>query len=217
MIFRDRHHAGEELVKSLKKYKDDPNAVVIGLPRGGVVNAYEAAKGLNLPLDIVYPRKIGAPFNPELAIGAITESGEGILNEPLVMQLGVSDNYIKRTIESEKAVAQKRLKMYRKDKPKIPLEGKTVIIVDDGLATGATMKAAIKSVQSEGADRIVIAVPVSPPDTLEEIKELVDEAISLDTPPFFAAVGEFYQDFSQTEDEEVIELLHKNRLAHGKK
>lgn len=211
MIFRDRHHAGQALVSRLTKYRRDKNTVVIGLPRGGVVTAFEVANGLNLPLDIVYPRKIGAPFNPELAIGAITESGEGILNDHLVAHLGVSDSYIARTIDQEKSVAQSRLKTYRKNRPKIPLEGKTVIIVDDGLATGATMKAAIQSVNAEGADRVVVAVPVSPPDTYYEIQSLVDEAIALDTPPFFSAVGEFYEDFSQTDDEEVIDLLQKNR------
>lgn len=211
MIFRDRHHAGEALVARLKKYHGDKNVVVIGLPRGGVVNAFEVARGLNLPLDIVYPRKIGAPFNPELAIGAITESGKGILNNDLVAQLGITDSYISHAIEYEKAVAQERLNNYRKKQPKIPLKNKTVIIVDDGLATGATMKAAIQSVKVEGADRIVVAVPVSPPDTFSEIQELVDEIIVLDTPPFFSAVGEFYEDFSQTEDEEVVDLLQQNR------
>lgn len=213
MIFRNRYHAGELLVPQLLKYKNDHNAVVIGLPRGGVVTAFEVAKGLHLPLDIIYPRKIGAPFNPELAIGAITETGEGLMNDRIIVQLGVTDGYIQRTIEKERQIAQQRLQMFRKNQPKIPLENKTVIIVDDGLATGSTMKAAIKSVKSEGASKIVVAVPVSPPDTYEEIKEGVDEAIALSTPPFFAAVGEFFEDFSQTEDREVVELLQRNRLA----
>lgn len=213
MIFRDRHHAGEALVPRLNKYKDDPNAVVIGLPRGGVVNAYEVAKGLNLPLDIIYPRKIGAPSNPEFAIGAITESGEGIFNELVVRQIGVPQTYIAATVEKEKNVAQKRLQMYRKGLPKISLQGKTVIIVDDGLATGSTMKAAIVSAKAEGAAKIVVAVPVSPPDTFQELQSEVDELVVLSTPANFSAVGQFYANFSQTEDSEVVDLLKKNRQS----
>jgi len=211
MYFQDRHHAGQLLSAKLEKYKNDSNAVVIGLPRGGVVTAFEVASKLGKPLDIVYPRKIGAPFNPELAIGAITESGEGLLNKDIVKQLGISPDYIKRTIEREKQVAQQRLKNYRKDHEKISLKNKDVIIVDDGLATGATMKAAIKSAKAEGAAKIIVAVPVSPPDTFEEIKDMVDEIVVIMTPSNFSAVGQFYENFSQTEDQEVVELLGKNR------
>lgn len=207
MIFKDRHDAGQKLVPLLQKYKNDPNAIVIGLPRGGVVNAAEVAKGLNLPLEVTCPRKIGAPYQPELAIGAITETGDGTFNEELILRLNVPETYIQRQIEIEKNTAQRRVQLYHKNRPKIPVEGKTVILVDDGLATGATMKAAIQSIRSLGASRIVVAVPVSPPDTFEEIKEMVDEAVVLDTPYYFQAVGEFYEDFSQTEDDEVISLL----------
>lgn len=208
MIFKNRQDGGKRLVPALRKFQKDPNAVIIGLPRGGVVTAAEIAKELKLPLDVIVPRKIGAPMQPELAIGAITETGEGIFDESLISRLGVSQSYINHEVEHQKKVSQNRLQMYRKNKPKINLEGKTVILVDDGLATGATMKAAIKSAQAEGAGRIVVAVPVAPPETVEEIRELADEVIVLDTPIFFQAVGQFYDDFSATEDDEVIALLH---------
>lgn len=207
MIFKNRHDAGEKLIPLLQHYKDDSEAVVIGLPRGGVVLAGVVAQELNLSLDIVFPRKIGAPMQPELAIGAITETGEGNFDAELIRHLQISEAYIQKAIEHEKEVAQKRLLLYRKNKPKIDLTDKTVIIIDDGLATGATMKAAIESVKKEGAGKIVVAVPVSPIETLEEIRELVQEAYALHTPSFFQAVGQFYEEFSQTEDEEVIAIL----------
>lgn len=209
MLFRDRKDGGKQLLPELLKYKEDPNAIVIGLPRGGVVTAAEIAEGLHLPLDVICPRKIGAPFEPELAIGAITETGEGIFDERLISLFNVSQEYIDRTVAEEMAVAKRRLAMFRKGMPKLNLEGKTVIIVDDGLATGATMKAAIKSIQADGADRIVVAVPVSPPDTLAEISEVVDEAISLYTPAAFHAVGQFYSNFTATEDEDVVAILQR--------
>lgn len=208
MIFKDRSDAGRQLVPHLLKHQNAPETVVIGLPRGGVVNAAEVARGLNLPLDVIVPRKIGAPFQTELAIGAITETGEGLFDESLIERFNISQDYINKMVAQEKAVAQRRLQMYRKSRSKIPLEGKTVILVDDGLATGATMKAAIKSVQAEGAIFIIVAVPIAPPDTVQEIQALADEVIVLDTPTYFYAVGQFYEDFSQTEDDEVISLLN---------
>lgn len=209
MIFRDRQDGGKQLAQELLKYHHQPNVVVLGLPRGGVVTAFEVAKALSLPLDIVCPRKIGAPFNPELAIGAITETGEGVFHDNLISRLGISEKYIQQEVEKEKQQAQRRLTLFRKNRPKINLEGKTVILVDDGLATGATMEAAIKSVTAEGAAKIVVAVPVSPPDTYDKIQREVDEIVALSTPTFFEAVGQFYDDFSPTEDEEVVELLSK--------
>lgn len=209
MIFRNRFQAGKLLVPKLAEYKNHPNAVVLGLARGGVVTAAAIAKGLQLPLDVLCPRKIGAPFNPELAIGAISDQGEPLLNEDLVYRLGVSQKYIDDVIKQEKLTAQKRLQTYRKNRPAIPLEGKIVILADDGLATGATMRASIKGVKAQGADRVVVAVPVSPPDTLEEIKNEADEVVCLDAPTYFAAVGQFYEDFSQTEDDEVVEYLQQ--------
>lgn len=210
MIFKNRFQAGKLLVPYLAKYNNHADAVVLGLARGGVVTAAAVAQGLHLPLDVLCPRKIGAPFNPELAIGAVSDQGEALLNEDLIFRLGVSQQHIDETIEQERKTAQMRLKKFRQNRKSIPLDGKIVILVDDGLATGATMRAAIKGVQSQDVERVVVAIPVSPPDTLEEIKQEVDEVVCLDTPEYFAAVGQFYEDFSQTEDDEVMTFLEQD-------
>jgi len=207
VMFQNRIQAGEELGGQLKQYHACSNGIVIGLPRGGVPVAYEVAQGLELPLDIVCPRKIGAPNNKEFAIGAITETGEGMLNHDVITRFSISEDYIKNEVETQKQRALEELSLFRQDRPQRMLKGKVVIIVDDGLATGSTMKAAVQSVRLEGAEKIVVAVPVSPPDTLKEIEELVDEVVCLDAPPYFQAVGQFYEDFSQTTDEEVITFL----------
>lgn len=209
MIFQNRRHAGTLLVPLLTEFKEKKDAVVLGLARGGIVTAAAVAQGLRLPLDVLCPRKIGAPFNPELAIGAISDQGEPFLNEDLILQLGVSEKYIEDTIKKEKITSQKRLDRYRQNRPSIFLEGKIVILVDDGLATGATMHAAIKGVKAQGVAKIIVAVPVSPPDTLAEVQSEVDEVVCLAAPSFFAAVGQFYDDFSQTEDDEVVAYLQK--------
>ncbi len=207
-MFKNRKDAGVKLASALKEFENDPNAIVIALPRGGVVVGKEVAEALHLPLDIITPRKIGAPFNPELAIGAITESGEGIFQEDLIEQLGVTHEYIKQAVEKEKIIAATRLSKYRKNKPPRQLKGKTVIIVDDGIATGSTMFAAIKTIKAEKAQKIIVAVPVSPPDTFRRLQKEVTHAIALATPSAFFAVGQFYDHFDQTTDEEVIALLN---------
>jgi len=219
MIFKDRKEAGVLLAEKLLKYKNMPNTLVIGLPRGGVVTAYEVSKALNLPLDIICARKVGAPQNPELAIGAVTETGEGYFNEDLILRLRVSQDYLQKTVERESQEALRRVKAYRGNLATLDLEDKTVILVDDGMATGATMKAAVKSVKTLGAAKTVAALPVTAQDSLEEIREEVYEAIALQSPTFFMAVGEFYEDFSQTSDQQVIELLtqaHLNYKTGGK-
>jgi putative phosphoribosyl transferase len=210
MNFRNRVEAGEKLTQALLRYRDRHETVVIGLPRGGVVVAYQVAHALHLPLDVICPRKIGAPSNPELAIGAITEEGDPTIDLSLAQSLAVSEEYLHGAIEREREVARQRLKLYRGDRPPLELRGQTVILVDDGLATGATMKAAIVSAKSRRAHRIVVAVPISPPDTAEEIKQMVDTFICLDTPSPFFAVGQWYEEFGQTSDAEVIELLKKS-------
>jgi len=210
-MFRDRIDAGEKLTKELLQYKDQDNTIVVGLPRGGVPVAYEISQSLNLPLDVVCPRKIGAPGNKEFAIGAITETGAGIFGMGIIDRLGIPKDYIDEEVEKEKKRAQHRLDIYRKGMPPRDFKGKTVLVIDDGLATGSTMKAAIQSIRAEGADKIIVAVPVSPPDTLQEIRTMVDEVICLDAPVFFQAVGQFYMDFSPTEDEEVVALMSLSR------
>lgn len=211
MIFKDRQDAGQKLAQALKKYKDQKDTLILALPRGGVVTAFEIAKELNLPLDLVVPRKIGAPDNEEYAIGAITESGEGIFNQEVIDSLGIPKEYLNKKIAEEKKEAQRRLKTYRQDRPILNLANKTVIIVDDGIATGLTMRAAIKSIKENKAQKIIVAVPVSAKDSLKEIGKEVDQIICLDAPLFFGAVGAFYHDFGQTSDEEVIELMKQSK------
>lgn len=208
--FRDRKEAGSQLASLLENYKNRSDTLILGLARGGVVTAASVAVKLHLPLDVMCPRKVGAPFNPELAIGAITETGEGIFHTSLIQQLEVTQAYLEHQVQLERQEAKHRLKIYRAGLPERSLSGKNVILVDDGLATGATMKAAISSARAERAKKVIVAVPVSPEDTLEAIRELADEVACLATPPFFQAVGQFYEDFSATEDEEVIALLQSH-------
>lgn len=207
MMFKNRVEAGQKLAEALKKFNNLPNTVILALPRGGAVIGFEVAQKLNLPLDIVVPRKIGAPGDPEFAVGAITETGEMILNEEV---FGISENYLKNEAEKEKQEAGRRLKLYRGSRPPLNLKNKTVILVDDGLATGLTMRAAIASVKKMKTKKIIVAVPVIPPDAVELIKKEADEIIYLGAPLLFGAVGAFYQEFGQTTDEEVIDLLKKS-------
>lgn len=207
MYFNDRSEAGRQLAEKLIQYKKSPNTLVLGLPRGGVITASEVAEHLHLPLDIISARKISAPHNPELAIGAVTETGQGYFNQELINYLGITASYLKTATEKEVLEAQRRLKTYRQNRPPLVLENKIVILVDDGMATGATMKAAVQSVKSSGAMKVIVAVPVSSYETFEEIKQEVDEAITIALPIPFYAVGEFYRDFSQTTDNDVITLL----------
>lgn len=213
MLFHDRKEAGKKLLEKLSHYRDDPNALVLALPRGGVVTAFEIAMGLHLPLDIVVPRKIGAPGNPELAIGAITEDGQGILQSEIIEAYGISPEYISKAIEIEKKEARRRLELYRGDLPPLDLTDKNVLLVDDGIATAATMRAAIASVKAKHPLKVIVAAPVAAPDALEKIHQEADEVVVLDAPFLFMAVSQFYERFPQTTDEEVITLMWK---AHKK-
>ena len=208
-LYKDRVDAGQKLAYALKKYESLEDACVVALPRGGVVVGYEVAKILHLPLDIVSPRKIGAPGNPEFAIGAVTETGDGILSHDVIRDFNISDAYIKATIEEEKKKAKHRLDLYRKGMTERKLRDLYVIIVDDGLATGLTMLAAIRTVRAEKAKKIIVAVPVAPVDALVKIEREIDEVVCLATPSHFSAVGQFYDNFDQVEDEQVIYLLSK--------
>jgi len=212
-MFQNRIEAGKKLAEELLEYKNQDNAVIVGLPRGGVPVAYQIAKRLCLPLDIVCPRKIGAPSNKEFAIGAITETGDNLLNEEVIDRLNIAEEYLKEEIKKETSKAKARLDLYREGKAERNFYGKIVILVDDGLATGSTMKAAIQSIKSGGAEKIVVAVPVSAPDTFYDIKFMVDQMVCLEVPLYFQAVGQFYIDFRPTEDEEVISLM---KLARSK-
>ena len=209
--FIDRRDAGRKLVPLLEKYKDKKDVIIIGLPRGGVVNAYEVAKELNLPLDIIVVRKIGAPMQPEFAVGAISQEGDVLLDHNIMNMVGVKEKDLQIIIADEKQEAKRRLELYRGDRAPLDLANKTVILVDDGLATGATMRAAILSARRMGAQKIIVAIPVSPKDTLKKIEQEADEVVCLYTPDVFWGVGGFYDVFYQTEDNKVIDLLSKSK------
>jgi len=209
MTFADRQDAGKQLAKKLAAYKNHHNAIVIGLPRGGVIPAAEIAKELKLPLDIVVPRKIGAPFNSELALGALTQDGKVVWNEELMnsFHLSPDDSHLQEIIEKERAESKRRVDLYRRGRPPLVLKGKTVILVDDGIATGATMRAAIAYAKEQGAQKIIVATPVATVDTLEKIAPEVDEVVSVLLPKTFMGISAFYDTFGQTSDDEVISLL----------
>lgn len=206
LVFKDRRAAGEQLSAKLQSYNGKAETIVAGLARGGVVVAHAVAQALNLPLDVIVIRKVGAPFNEELAIGAVDEEGHAILNEKIIQQLGISPLYVKEEVENQK-LAQKRAALYRSGRKRSELKGKTVIVVDDGIATGASMRAAIYALRQKGVKKIVMAVPVAAPDSLKIISNQVDEAVCLGAPEFFSAVGQFYEYFDQTSDSEVATLL----------
>ncbi|MCP8315920.1 MAG: phosphoribosyltransferase [archaeon] len=207
-MFKDRKEAGKFLAEALSEYKDK-NPIVLAIPRGGVVVAYEVAKALNAPLDLIIPRKIGAPNQPELAIGAVTEDGTTILNQDILHHLRVPDDYIKEEVRHQVEEIKRRMERYLGDKPRLSIEGKVTILVDDGVATGATIKAAIASIRKRKPALIVLAIPVGPPETIEELRREADEVICLMTPEPFFAIGQFYKSFEQTSDEEVIDILNK--------
>jgi putative phosphoribosyl transferase len=207
MRFEDRRDAGSQLAKKLQKYKDQKNVVVFGLARGGVVTASVIAFSLHLPLSVIVVRKIGAPANSELALGAISEHGKGMFNDELIAMLGVDDKALQREVLEQREVLKNRLALYRKMAPAIDLKGKTAILVDDGIATGASMRVAIQSVRAAGALKVIMAVPVAAPSTLRKIEKEVDESVCLYSPESFEAVGCFYNHFEQTRDEDVIRLL----------
>lgn len=205
-MFRDRRHAGVllgERVRSLAL----PDPVVLGLPRGGVVVAAEVARALGAPLDVLVVRKLGAPGNPELGIGAIAESGITVLNDGLIARLRVWPAEIEAVAEREKRELDRRTAAYRGGRPPLPLAGRSVVVVDDGLATGYTARAAVAAARARGAAMVVLAVPVAAPETVAEFSSLVDEVVCVEVPELLFAVGAAYADFSQTRDDEVERLL----------
>lgn len=209
-MFRDRKDAGNQLAAKLKQYKDTKEVLVLALPRGGVVNGLEIARHLKAPLDVLIVRKIGFPGQPELAIGAVSETGTVVLNKSIISTYGVSEDYVQAETSRQKEEIARRVKLYRQGKGLSELEGKTIILVDDGVATGATMKAAIATLKKEKIQKLVVALPVSPPETAKELMEMVDEYICLETPWNFMAVGGYYKDFRQISDEEVVKMLQES-------
>lgn len=209
MYFRDRREAGQLLALELEKY-GSANPIVLAIPRGGVVIGAEVAASLDCLLDLIVPRKLGSPFNPELAIGAVVKDGSTYLNRDTIAYIGVSQGYIEEEKKKQVVEIERRLKKYRGDRPEPNIKDETVILTDDGVATGATIRAAIRSIRSQEPEKLVVAVPVGPADTIEELKSEVDEVVCLYAPEVFYAVGGFYAFFEQTTDNEVVELLKEN-------
>lgn len=207
--FKNRIQAGELLAQSLHGYLRASNTVVIGLPRGGVVPAFEVAKLLQLPLDIIIVRKIGAPFESELAVGAISEDGNTVFNRDVMATLGLSRADLQDILDEKLKEIELRRRMFRAGKKPMDLTGKTAIIIDDGVATGATLRVAIMAAKKRGASRIVIALPVAPADFKDQVAADVDEVLVLHESVFFPGVGYFYDEFIQIEDQEVLDLLHQ--------
>lgn len=206
-MFCNRVDAGRQLAAQLAHYAGRKDVVVLGIPRGGVPVAFEIAQALKAPLDILLVRKLGAPGQRELAIGAIASGGARFLDHQLIRELGVTEPELSAIIAAQEAELHRREEVYRGARPGIPVAGKTVILVDDGIATGASMMAAIEALRSLRPEKIVVAVPVAPPDTCARITLAVDEFVCVMKSEWFFAIGQFYEDFQQTEDAEVSALL----------
>ncbi len=206
-LFRDRREAGRLLAAKLTAYANRPDVIVLALPRGGVPVAYEVARALGAPLDVFVVRKLGVPGSEELAMGAVATGGVRVLNDQLVNRLGIPDHLIDAVAVREGQELARRERLYRGGRPLLDVRDRTVILVDDGLATGATMHAAIAVLRQLHPARIVVAVPTASPETCEEMRAEVDDVICAITPEPFQAVGRWYQDFAQTTDEEVQDLL----------
>jgi putative phosphoribosyl transferase len=208
-LFRDRADAGRILARQVARSVSGSDLLVLALPRGGVPVGFELARTIHADLDVFVVRKLGMPGHEELAIGAIATGGVRVLNEDLIRQLGLSAELIDPIAQREQQELERREALYRKGRAPAPVANRTVILVDDGLATGATMRAAVKALRVERAARIVVAVPVAPPETCEELRDEADEVICAETPEPFAAIGLWYENFTQTTDEEVRSLLEQ--------
>jgi putative phosphoribosyl transferase len=205
--FSDRREAGRVLAEALASYRDEQDLLVLALPRGGVPVAWEVAAALQAPLDVFVVRKLGAPRWEELAIGALATGGLVVLNDDVVRSLGTSDDQLSAVIDKETAELTRREHLYRAGRPPLAPAGKTVIIVDDGIATGASMLAAVRALRAAGPAKIVVAVPVAPPVAYRQLAQVADDVVCIEVPSSFLAVGEYYSDFRQTSDDEVRRLL----------
>lgn len=213
--FHDRTEAGRVLASMLAEYTNRPDLLVLGLPRGGVPVAYEVSRTLNAPLDVILVRKLGVPGQEELAMGAISSGGVRVLNSEIVSALGVSQAEIEAVTERETRELEHRERMYRNNRPGPEVSGKTIILVDDGLATGSTMRAAVAALRGRQPRSIVVAVPVAARSTYEELRAEVSEVVCAKTPEQFYAVGLWYQDFSEVSDEKIRDLLDRAASQHG--
>ncbi len=210
--FKDREDAGRQLAERLLPYRDE-NPIVLALPRGGVPVGYEVARALKAPLDVFIARKLGAPGRRELGIGAVAQGGVRVLNEDTIRALGIPEEYIEQVAAEETAEIERRLRLLRGDRPEPRVRGRTVILVDDGIATGVTAWAAIRALRRRVPQRLVLAVPVCAPQTAEAIRPEVDDLVCLKAPYNLMAIGFWYRDFEQVSDEEVIELLEDAQRA----
>jgi putative phosphoribosyl transferase len=214
VIFVDRDEAGRQLAEALSHLKGE-DVVVLGIPRGGVVVAAEVARAHGWPLDTVIPRKVRAPGNPELGLGAIAP-GVRVLDERMMEMLGVSESYLEREIAEEEREIERRSEAYRRGRPAVDVKDKIAVVVDDGIATGGTATAAVRWAKAEGARKVILAVPVAPAEGVRSLSREADEVVSLETPEPFYAVGQWYQEFPQTSDEEVVRILDEARRADDK-
>jgi putative phosphoribosyl transferase len=215
MIFKNRQEAGRRLASRLGKYANREDVIVLGVPRGGVPIAFEVATTLNLPLDIFVLRKLGVPGHEELAFGAIGSGGVRVLNASVVEQLGISDLDIALVTRAEREELERRERLYRGNRPPLDVHGRTVILVDDGIATGSSLRAAIHALRQMKPAAVVIATPVAPQETCNRLRQEVDELVCVEMPEPFYGVGQFYHDFSQVSDEEVNELLDSDVGQRG--
>jgi predicted phosphoribosyltransferase len=213
VIFQDRHDAGKQLAGMLHSYARCGDVVVLALPRGGVPVAFEVAEALHAPLDIFLIRKLGVPGNEEFAMGAVASGGVRVVDENLVAGLGLDPRIVARVIEREEQELRRRERAYRDDRHALNLRGRIAILVDDGIATGSSMAAAILAVRERGAEAVVVAVPIAARQSIAAISRIADEVACVATPERLLAVGRFYEDFDQTTDEEVVELLRRSRAG----
>lgn len=213
MNFRDRIEAGQILANKLTKYADQ-KPLVLGLPRGGVPVAFEVARALSAPLDVYVVRKLGTPGQEELAMGAVATGGVRVLNNPVIEAMQISKEAIETETRKEQKEVERRERNYRGERPPTDVSNRTVLLIDDGIATGSTIKAAIAALKKQKAGRIVVGVPVAPAATIEELKTMVDEVVCVSTPEFFFAISIWYGSFPQTTDEEVRELLKKAEVKN---
>jgi len=212
--FEDRRDAGRRLAGKLSRFRDE-RPMIFALPRGGVPVGYEISRALTAPLDVFVSRKLGAPGQPEFGIGAVAAGGVRVLNEDVVKRLGITDEYVERITAQETAEVERRLRYFRGDRPEPEVGGRTAILVDDGLATGVTARAAVEALRLRGPRRLVLAAPVCAAQTAELLRPGVDELVCLESPTDLGAIGFWYRDFQQTTDEEVVELLERARSERG--
>ncbi len=214
-LYENRSQAGKILAQDLMQYKDQPDILVLALPRGGVPVAYEVAKTLHAPLDVFLVRKLGVPGREELAMGAIASGDVRVLNPEVIRALNIPPQIVDRTAAVEQRELERREREYRDNRPWPDLHGKTVILVDDGLATGASMRAAVEAIQQQNPAKVVVAVPTGSPEACQSFEQVADQVICAATPQPFYGVGMWYEDFSPTSDEEVRDLLAKATLSSG--